>query len=581
MKNSIAYKLIKKSVASNWYYIVALIVLSVLVAGITSVSPIFYKKILDESIPQKDLHSLIFYIFIMAIIPLVNTLLSNIRNKAGFFFSDKCSRGIRRTCFEKVMSIEYPRFEEIGAQKLMNTITRTVGKITELYLYSDFVNFVTNAVQLIVIFIILQSFSLKISLAIFIVIPVLYISIKLLANKTGKSQRDFIEHLNKCEKFLLQCFYGMKTIRSYNGQNSECEYFEDWLKENGRLGWKVKSTNNLIRLIIPQSISQIVLGVLFVLCASFVMNEKMSVGTLVAIIAYVPSLITAINGLLSINVGKSAISKMIPDLDAILTANSEHNPGQINELSLSENVAEFNNVEFSYGRGDFLLRIDDLKIEKGDFVAIVGTSGGGKTSILDILNKFYPIKGGNITVLDSNLSAIDPNALRKMISSVFQDVYVFNKTIAENISYPEKPNTEKIKEVIRLTKLTEFIDSLPEKEKSIISDFGSNFSGGECQRIALARALYKNSDILLLDEPTAALDAVTSEHIIHMLKTHCKNKTIIMITHDIGKALLASKVVVIENGNFVECGSPSELLEKRGKFHRLYEAQQNIKDNSD
>ncbi|MCD7722649.1 MAG: ABC transporter ATP-binding protein/permease [Clostridiales bacterium] len=579
MKNSVAYKLIKKSVASNWYYIVALIVLSVFVAGISSVSPLFYKKILDESIPQKDLHSLIFYVFIMAIIPLINTLLSNIRNKAGFFFSDKCSRKIRRACFENVMSMNYPTFEELGSQKLMNTITRTIGKITELYLYSDFVNLVTNAVQLIVIFIILQSFSLKITLAVFIVIPVLYIFIKLLANKTGKSERDFINNLNKCEKFLLQCFYGMKTVRAYNGQNSECEYFEDWLKENARLGWKVKSTNNLVRLIIPQSISQIVLGVLFVLCASFVMNEKMSIGTLVAIIAYVPTLISSINGLLSIQVGKSAISKMIPDLDAILTAENEYDARQISDISLSENIAEFNNVEFSYGRGDFSLKIDNLKIERGDFVAIVGTSGGGKTSILDILNKFYPIKSGNITILNTELSSVNPNKLRDKIACVFQDVFVFNKTIAENISYPEKPDAEKIKEVVRLTKLTEFIDSLPEKENSIISDFGSNFSGGECQRIALARALYKNSDILLLDEPTAALDAVTSEYIINTLKTYCKNKTIIMITHDIGKALLASKAVVIENGNLVECGSPSELLKEHGKFNQLYEAHQHLKDN--
>ena len=580
MKKSLAKELIRKAIIKNWYYIVALFLLSVVVACVSSISPLFYKKIIDEAIPEKNLHNLIMYICILVFLPIVNMILSTVRDKTGFFFSDNCSKIMRKTCFERVMLMNYPKFEEIGSQKLMHTITRSIGRITELYLYSDFVNFVTNTVQLIVVFVIVSHFSLKIALLSFLLLPILYGLVHVFSSKAGNVEKKYIEHLDKCEKFLLQCFYGMKTIRSYNGQRTECDNFNNWLNENSDIGWKLQGTHNLIRILIPHSIGQIVLGLLFVGCSVFVIDDSMSIGTLVAIISYVPALISSINGLLSIKVGKSSISKILPDIDSILLSEAERNNSQIELISDNENVVSFSNVFFSYGRGEFNLKIKELCIKKGEFISIVGTSGGGKTSIIDILNAFYPIKDGNVEFYNTQLSRINPNVLREHVTSVFQDVYVFNKSIEENISYPNTPDKKKINDVIEKSMLKAFVDALPERENTIINDFGSNFSGGECQRISLARAFYKDSDVLILDEPTAALDAVTSEKIFNYLLFLNKNrgKTIIMITHDIGKAILTDKVVVIENGQVEDIGVPIELLKHNGKFKLLNDAYQNKKE---
>lgn len=552
--------------------------LSVLGACVSSISPLFYKKIIDEAIPEKDLRNLIIYVCILVFIPIINTVLSVLRDKAGFFFSDKCSKTMRKTCFERAISMKFPKFEEIGAQKLMHTITRSIGRITELYLYSDFLNFITNTMQLAVVFVIISHFSIKIALLTFVIIPVLYGLVQIFSGKVGNVEKRYNNHLEKCEKFLLQCFYGMKTVRSYNGQKAECKNFDEWLKENSKLGWKLKETHNVVRLLIPFSVNQIVLGLLFVCCSVFVIDGGMSIGTMVAIISYVPALISSINGLLSIKVGKSSITGLIPDINAVLSPESEQSPNQIENLPRVDNVIYFNNVTFSYGRGDFSLKIKELRINKGEFVAIVGTSGGGKTSLLDILNGFYPVKDGSIKFYGEELSQINPNSLRERITCVFQDVYVFNKSVAENISYPDKPDKERINYVIKKAALSEFIESLPEKEETVISDFGSNFSGGECQRISLARAFYKDSDIFLFDEPTAALDAVTSENIFASLISECneRRKTVITITHDIGKALLADKAVVIDNGAVEDIGEPEELLDRNGKFRLLYDAYLNL-----
>lgn len=356
--------------------------------------------------------------------------------------------------------MKYPKFEEIGAQKLMHTITRSIGRITELYLYSDFLNFITNTMQLAVVFVIISHFSIKIALLTFVIIPVLY-----------------------------------GVVRIFSGK-----------------------------------------------------------------------------------VGKSSIAGLIPDINSVLSPESEQSPNQIENLPRVDNIIYFNNVTFSYGRGDFSLKIKELRINKGEFVAIVGTSGGGKTSLLDILNGFYPVKDGSIKFYNEELPQINPNSLRELITCVFQDVYVFNKSVAENISYPDKPDKERINYVIKKAALSEFIESLPEKEETVISDLGSNFSVGECQRISLARAFYKDSDIFLFDEPTAALDAVTSENIFASLVSECNemSKTVITITHDIGKALLADKVVVIDNGVVEDIGEPEELLNHNGKFSLLYDAYLNL-----
>lgn len=305
------------------------------------------------------------------------------------------------------------------------------------------------------------------------------------------------------------------------------------------------------------------------------MENNMTVGSLVAIISYVPLMISTINGLLSINVGKAAISQLLKDIDDIINAPQEKCNSKKIDLINNKPIFKFKNVEFSYDRGEFSLMIKSLKINKGDFWLIVGKSGGGKTSIIDIINKFYEIKSGDIKYYGEDYSDLSPDIVREGISTVLQDAYIFNKSIKENIIYPNT-SSNGIDDVLEKAQLVDFINNLPEKELTVINDFGGNFSGGECQRICLARALYKNSDILLFDEPTAALDAVTSRKIFNMLKNESikNNKTVIVITHDISKIAYADNVAVVSNGSIVECGEPDELLKSNGQLTTLYNSQQ-------
>ena len=455
----------------------------------------------------------------------------------------------------------------------MSVITRSIGQISSLFLSTDVIRGVSSLVQLLVIFVILFHYSKAVAIVTFITVPLIYFIIKLFQDKIGNLQNKYVKQRNKLEKLLLQVFNGMKTVRSYSGQKKESDNLNKWLSETSVLKWKIDKANMSVRQYIPVAVSQIVLGCIFTACALSVMKETMTLGTLVAIIAYVPQLITCIRNIMEIKVGKDSVTKIVNDLDSIWKAEEEYKSKDDSE-SFNDSPISFNNVDFTYGRENFDLKIENLEIEKGDFITIVGNTGGGKSSIMDIINKYYPVSDGRVLFGEKSIDEIDTKALRKHISTMFQDVFMFNGTIAENISYPEKPDMDKVNEVMKKAQLSEFVDKLPDKAQEIVEEGGENFSGGECQRIALARMLYKNSDIYMLDEPTAALDANTSKAIFDMLASENKEgKTIIAITHDAGKAVYGNKIMVVNNGRIVEFGTPEELLKENGAFASLYSAQ--------
>ncbi len=569
--------LLQKTIKKNSKYLAAILLLSAVSSVLNSLNPIFYKKIIDEAIPDKNGRLVIICVALMAAIPIISVAVSTLRQRCGYRFSINCENSLRKHYFAKILRMNYPAFIRFGPVKLMTVITRSIGQISVLYLKTDLVRGVSDIVSIIVIFVILLQYSVIIAITTFVVVPVIYFIIKAFEKKVAALRMQELKHKNNLEKYLLQILNGMKTVRSYSGQEKEINSFDEWVRKNADLDWKVEKQNMTLRAYIPTAVAQIVLGCIFTVCAFTVMKDSMTLGTLVAVISYVPQLIGNIRDFMNMEVSKASIMDIVNDLDTLLNEEDEYSGGDKTE-TVSNGVLAFKNVDFTYGRENFDLKIDNLEINEGDFITIVGTTGGGKSSIMDIINKFYPVTDGCVSIGGKNIDEISTDTLRNHISTMFQDVYMFNGTIAENISYPEKPDMAKINEVMKKAQLSGFVDKLPGKTGEMVKENGANFSGGECQRIALARMLYKDSDIFLLDEPTAALDAGTSKAIFDMLENESKSrgKTVICITHDAGKAVYGNKVIVVNDGRIVEFGCPEELLKQDGAFASLYNAQQKL-----
>lgn len=575
--NSKTWEFIFSKLKSKWYLILLIVLFTVFSVALNSLSPLVYKAIIDNVIPSKTLLELSINIIILIAIPITGLVVFFFKDRTIYFLSDQISQLLRKKSFSHCLEMQYSAFEKFGVQKLLLIITRSIGQICDVFISGDLIILITNVIQLTVVFVILSILKWQIALLCLSIVPFSYFIIKNQRKKVGNLEKKLFGLLNKGENFLLHSLVGIKTIRSYNGENYENKRFQNWLEENKKIGWKIKSAHSFTRSILPTIVQQIMFGVIFIISVYYIKNENMTIGSLIAVLSYVPIVFQSINELLSIQIGLATIENSTDNLDDIFNSELETGKDEYEENG-KDNLIQFSNVTFSYGRDKFNIVIPSLIIHKGEFVAIIGESGGGKSSVFDILCKFHPTMQGEIFINGQDIKNISPESLRNKVSFVSQEVFLWNESILNNIIYPnETVDMKKFNSVIKATSLNNFINNLPAKEGTILSDFGSQLSGGERQRIAIARALYKDSDIILLDEPTSALDSISSKLIFKTLmdqKFH-SFKTIVMITHDVSKSLLADKVIVIKDGKIAEQGSPSDLLKQDGNFTKLLHAQSN------
>jgi len=238
------------------------------------------------------------------------------------------------------------------------------------------------------------------------------------------------------------------------------------------------------------------------------------------------------------------------------------------------NKIQFNNVGFSYTEDSPLLKNVNLTVKKGEIVALVGESGSGKSSLVNLLERFYDPSQGTITIGDTPINEIDLKDLRKNVALVTQDVFLFNDSVADNI---KSGNTEEesvsVEESAKLANAYDFISKTPEKFESRAGDRGARFSGGEKQRISIARAIYKNAPVLILDEATSALDSHSEKEVQKGLEHLMKGRTVFVIAHRLSTIINADRIVVMKNGEIAEIGSHSELLAKKGAYYNFYQLQ--------
>ena len=234
----------------------------------------------------------------------------------------------------------------------------------------------------------------------------------------------------------------------------------------------------------------------------------------------------------------------------------------------------FQNVNFSYEKGKQVLRNVSFTAKQGEVTALVGPSGGGKSTSAKLAARFWDIDGGKIFLGGEDISQIEPETLLRHYAIVFQDVLLFNASVADNIRIGKPDATdEELKRVARLARCDEFVDRLPNGYDTLIGENGENLSGGERQRISIARALLKDAPIVLLDEATASLDVENETLIQAGISELIKNKTVLIIAHRMRTVANAHKIVVLKEGTVAECGSPAELMAMNGVFARMVAAQ--------
>ena len=324
-------------------------------------------------------------------------------------------------------------------------------------------------------------------------------------------------------------------------------------------------------------INGLVLGVLLGYGAYQAMDGAVTIGSLIAIMAYAPRAYNALRTVLTTYTGTRLIRVSVESLNELFDLPLE--PGLRGTFSPQPAAAEppsieFSNVDFSYDRG---YEVKDLSfsVNSGEFVGIVGPSGGGKTTIIDLLTRLQEPEKGTISVAGRDIREMSLESLRSQIAVVSQDVFIWNATLAENIAYPATDyRRERVERAVHSSALEDFISNQPEGLDSVAGEGGVALSGGEKQRIAMARAFMRDhSKILILDEATSALDALAEEKIRNTVEQARAGRTTIVIAHRLSTILHADRILVIDGGKLIESGTPRELVNRDGIFARMYEAQ--------
>lgn len=455
-----------------------------------------------------------------------------------------------------------------------------ISRVNDAFKIRTFINdiaveLVVNSMILFSSVILMLFFSWKLTLISLSSAPLFMFIFRLFNKRNKKYQRNIMEKTAEFESQLVESISGITTIKQFNIYNYVASYTKECFAHMLKgiyLSSKIKIlTSNALDLT-----SSIITITILWIGSYYIIQNKISIGTLMVFYSLVSLLLSPIailiNSNRTIQDALIATDRLYQILD-LETEPSDEGKKTINKEDIGDIL--FKNVTFQYGSRKPLFNSINLQIEVGKTTAIVGESGSGKTTITKLLQKLYPIQSGQICIGKHDITTISSNCLRQVISIVPQKIELFSGTIISNIALGDSnPNTERINNIIRELGLKEFIEDLPLGLETKVNEQGITFSGGEKQRIAIARALYRKPDIIIFDEATSSLDSTSEQYVKQVIKRlRQQHKTIIVIAHRLSTIKEADKILVIDKGKLTEEGTFNQLVNKTGVFQKLWQLQ--------
>ena len=414
----------------------------------------------------------------------------------------------------------------------------------------------------------------QLSLLAIIMIPIAAISSKNIGKKMGKKVHISLEASDKFMKFLSEIIKGSWLIKIYQKEEDELKKISMIIDERFKAIRKVEQTR-LGAGPIMEIISAIAIAIVVFFAGYRSLQGAVTLGEFVSFLAALMLAYQPVRALAGINVGiQEGITAAKRIYEIIDQKNEIYNDEKAPTLKLKNATLEFKNISFTYPDGTHALKNLSAKIDGGKKVGLVGISGSGKTTFLNLIPRFFNLKHGAIFIDDQNINNINLNSLRKEISLVSQDVILFDDTIKSNILYGNaSASDDEIINACKFAAAQDFIEKLPNKYETIIGENGIKLSGGQKQRLSIARAILKDSSIILLDEATSSLDSESEAVIQKAIENLTKNKTTIIIAHRLSTIMNCDKILVFDNGKIVAEGSHDFLVNNSSIYKKLYEKQ--------
>ena len=542
-------------------------------AALELIPPLFQKAIIDEVITSRHLKYIGVLIACLVGIYALQQLVSVGDNYIRHALGEKFIFDLRVRLYGYLQRMSLAFFERTSTGELMSRVTNDLGALEHFVTHGSALT-VVDLLRLVGGTIVLFVLEPRLAAIVLIPVPILALAFRHYNTRIRPVYRNVRARLGDINAKLQDNLSGIRVIQAFARENLEHERFatesENYYRARVK-GIRYWSTFFPAIRFLGSMGTVVVLG----FGSWMVIDGEMSLGTLVAFIAYITSFYEPINRLTEVdNIFQEAIAageRIFELLDQ--TTDVTDAPGAV-ELSDISGKMEFQHVYFRYESGDKVLYDISFHVAAGEMVALVGPSGAGKTSIANLLCRFYDPIQGNVKIDDHDLRNVKLASLRGQVAVVLQDSFLFNNTVAQNLLYGKPDATEKeLVAAARAANAHEFIIELPDGYDTEIGERGVKLSGGQKQRLALARAILADPRILILDEATSSVDAEAEYLIQQALEKVLKGRTALVIAHRLSTIRNADKIIVLDQGRIVEMGDHQQLMSQQGLYRQLYTRQ--------
>lgn len=551
------------------------IIFAVSLALFAALRPLILQGTVDNYIKPKDYHGLLFYVSLMGCVLLLEVL-------SQFFFvywanwlGQDIVKDIRTKMFKHILSFRMRYFDHVPVGQLVTRSVSDIESIARIFSQGLFM-IISDLMKMLACLIIMFWMNFQISLIVIVAMPILVFITRIFQKKMQIAFEEVRTQIANMNSFVQERVTGMKIVQLFNRENIEYEKFKN-INDKHKKAWIRTILYNSIFFPIADIISSITLG-LIVLYGGFQIINGNPFTTLGQVTAYTMFIGMLFNPLRQIadkfnemQLGMIAANRVFDILD---TKDQIQDNGTIEAPIFKGNI-QFKNVRFGYIENEEVIKGIDLEVTAGKTIAIVGSTGAGKSTIINLMNRFYEINSGTIYIDNHNIENYTLSSLRNQIAVVLQDVFLFADTIFNNITLNNPDiSREQVLAASKKIGVHKFIMSLPDNYDFDVKERGVMLSSGQRQLIAFLRAYVSNPSILILDEATSSIDSYSEELIQKATETITKGRTSIVIAHRLATIVNADKIVVMDNGLIVEQGTHQELVSQEGGYYNnLYNSQ--------
>ena len=544
------------------------------IGGITGLfGPVITQKALDEAIPDKDVRMLFILVALLCGTFILSIIFTTIRSKIMINVSQNIIYDIRKDVFEHLQKLPFQYYDDRPHGKILIRVVNYVNSVSDM-LSNGLINVVLEIMNLIFIVIFMFCVNVKLSLVVLAGVPILMIFMFWIKNRQRKAWQQVSNKNSNLNAYLQENIVGARITQMFAREEENAETFAELCDRCRRTWFKAVMYSNLVWPGID-NISVWVRAAVFVVGLIFMGQGQVSLGVIVAITSYAARFWQPIMNLGNIfnnfinNI--AYLERIFETLDEPVTVDDAEDA---TEMPAIKGDVTFENVTFAYEEGKDVLKNVSFTVKAGESVALVGPTGAGKSTIVNLISRFYNVGQGRVLIDGQDISKVTLHSLRSQMGIMLQDSFIFSGTIEDNIRYGKLDATTE--EIIKSSKTVcadDFINRFQDGYQTEVKERGSLLSQGQKQLISFARTLLSDPAILVLDEATSSIDVQTEKALQQGLNAMLEGRTSFIIAHRLSTIKNCDKIMYVDQGGIVECGSHDELMAKKGYYYKLYTAQ--------